>query len=77
MSEPQTRKGEARLEVHNDGFKLDGRIVSDSDFSVALADYASIRLIFDPKVSYERVGKAIYTAARVGVLVNIENPIDQ
>ncbi len=77
MSEVHTPKGEARVEVHPDHFTLDGRIVSDSDLSVALADYASIRLILDPEVSYERVGRAIYTAARSGVLVNVENPIEQ
>lgn len=77
MSESQARKGEAILEVHPDGFRLDDRIVSDDEFSEALAGYASIRMIFDPEVSYERVGKAIYTAGRVGVLVNIENPTNQ
>lgn len=77
MSEPLARKGEAILEVLPDCFRLDGRIVGDKEFTEAVAGFASIRLIFDPEVSYERVGMAIYTAARAGVLLNIENPTDQ
>ena len=66
------------IEVHPDHFVAQGRDISSlEELAEAIHGQRAVRLTIKPHADYKRVGDAIYTVARSGAMLKVDNPTGQ